>query len=119
LSAIGQGVLLLVIGMAILFAAMGLLILVMVILERIFRTRRLVPEEGEPNATETDSKLARDTGDEEVAAAIAVALAHLRSLELDRSGLGAALEEGRGSWWLKGQLQRRPLHSSSRRREQL
>lgn len=119
MSAIGQGVLLLVIGMTILFAAMGLLILAMVILERLFRTRRLVPEEREPDATEADSKLARDTEEEEVAAAIAVALAHLRSLEICRSGLGTALEVGRGSWWMKGQLQQRPIHSSSRRREQL
>jgi sodium pump decarboxylase gamma subunit len=117
LSAVGEGVILLVIGMAVLFAAMGLLILAMVVLERLFRTRRLVPEEREPDATEAVSRLARDTEDEEVAAAIAVALAHLRSLEICRSGLGTALEVGRGSWWVKGQLQQRPIHSSSPRRE--
>ena len=117
MSAVGEGVILLVIGMAVLFAAMGLLILAMVVLERLFRTRRLVPEEREPDATEAGSRLARDTEDEEVAAAIAVALAHLRSLEICRSGLGTALEVGRGSWWVKGQLQQRPIHSSSPRRE--
>jgi Na+-transporting methylmalonyl-CoA/oxaloacetate decarboxylase gamma subunit len=89
---------------------MALLILVMMILERLFRTRKLVPDESEPGETETVSRHARDTTDEEVAAAIALALAHLRLLDLSRSGLGTALETGRGAWWTVGQIRPRPVN---------
>ena len=102
------GITLLVVGMAVLFLAMGLLILVMIALDRLFRTRKLVPDEQEPTQTETVSRHARDTADEQVVAAIALALAHLRSLEISQSGLGTALEDGHGSWWTMGQAQQRP-----------
>jgi Na+-transporting methylmalonyl-CoA/oxaloacetate decarboxylase gamma subunit len=95
--------------MTLLFAAMGLLILAMFLLERLFRTRKLVPDEQELGERETVGRHERDTADEEVAAAIALALAHLRSLEISRSGLGTALEAGRGSWWALGHIQQRPL----------
>lgn len=108
MSPIAQGFVLLVVGMAILFAAMGLLILAMVILERLFRTRRLVPDKGEPEETEAVSQLARGTEDEEIVAAIAVALAQLRASEITRSGLGTALEAGRGSWWAARSQHQRP-----------
>ena len=104
------GVLMLIIGMAFLFLAMALLILVMVLLERIFRTRKLVPDQQEPGEIETVSRHARDTGDEEIVAAIALALTHLRSLELGRSGLGTTLEAGHGSWWTMGQVRQQPTN---------
>jgi sodium pump decarboxylase gamma subunit len=102
------GFTLLVVGMTVLFLAMGLLILVMIALDRLFRTRKLVPDEQEPTQTETVSRHARNTADEQVVAAIALALAHLRSLEISQSGLGTALEDGHGSWWTMGQAQQRP-----------
>ncbi|GAB4532697.1 MAG: hypothetical protein Kow0063_13630 [Anaerolineae bacterium] len=117
MSAIAQGAILLVVGMTFLFAAMGLLILAMVVLERLFRTRKLVPEEREPGETGAVSRHARDTAEEEVVAAIALALAHLRSLDISRSGLGTALEGGRGSWWTLGQIRQRPLDVMSPPRE--
>jgi len=107
LAPVVQGITLFVIGMALLFAAMGLLILVMVVLERVFRTRPLVTAKQEPEESETVSKLAPAIEDEQVVAAIAVALAQLRSLDLGRSGLGEALEGGRGSWWTAGQIRQR------------
>ena len=88
----------LVVGMAILFAAMALLILAMVLLERIFRTRKLIPEEQEPGEIELTSRRS-EIEDEEVVAAIAIALAQVRAAELGQSGLGMALEAGRGRWW--------------------
>jgi sodium pump decarboxylase gamma subunit len=105
-----QGIVLLVVGMAFLFAAMGVLILAMIILERLFRTRKLVPEEQEPGEREAVSRHERDMADEEAVAAIALALAHLRSLDISRSGLGTALEAGRGSWWTMGQIRQRPAN---------
>ncbi len=87
-------------GLSLTFAALGLLILAMILLERISRsgTRRLIPDERDLEETSVVSTLARDTEDEEIVAAIAVALAHLRSLDMGRSGLGEALEAGPGPW---------------------
>ena len=110
MSPIAQGIVLLVVGMAFLFVAMGVLILAMIILERLFRTRKLVPEEQEPGEREAVSRHERDMADEEVVAAIALALAHMRSLDISRSGLGTALEAGRGSWWTMGQIRQRPTN---------
>lgn len=110
MSAIVQGIVLFVVGMAFLFAAMGVLILAMIVLERLFRTRKLVPEQQEPGEKEAVSRHERDTADEEVVAAIALALAHLRSLDISRSGLGTALEAGHGAWWTMGQIRQRPVN---------
>ena len=95
---IWQGLSLSVLGMGLTFAALGLLILAMFLLERIFRTRRLIPEERSPEEPPPASTSARDMREEEVVAAIAIALAHLRSLDMSRSGLGESLEEGHGPW---------------------
>ncbi len=98
MDAIWQGLGLSVLGMGLTFAALGLLILARFLLERIFRTRRLIPEERSSEEMPAANSLARDTQEEEIAVAIAVALAHLRSLDLCRSGLGEALEAGPGRW---------------------
>jgi len=94
--------------MAFLFASMGVIILAMIVLDRLFRTRKLVPDEYELGEREAVSRHERDTADEEVVVAIALALAHLRSLDIARSGLGTALEAGHGSWWTMGQIRQRP-----------
>jgi Na+-transporting methylmalonyl-CoA/oxaloacetate decarboxylase gamma subunit len=107
LNIIMQGLSLSGMGLGLTFAALGLLILAMILLEYIFRTRRLVPDEREMEETPVVSTLARDMEEEEVAAAIAVALAHLRLLDLHRSGLGTALEAGHGAWWTMGRIRRR------------
>ncbi len=117
MNVIVQGVILLVVGMAILFAAMALLIVAMILLERLFRPRHLIPDEQEPEDTKTVSGLAGDRLDEEIVAAIAVALAHLRSPEIDRGGLGAALEAGHGRWWTMGRIQQRPARTIQGRRQ--
>ncbi len=101
MDAIWQGLNLSVLGMGLTFAALGLLIVAMVALERIFRTRRLIPEERSPEELPVANSLARDMREEETVVAIAVALAHLRSLDMCRSGLGEALEAGRGPWGIK------------------
>jgi len=100
-NAIGQGLGLSVLGIGLTFAALGLLILAMFMLERIFRTRRLIPEERSPEEVPVATSLARDMREEETVVAIAVALAHLRSLDMSRSGLGEALEAGPGPWGMK------------------
>ena len=104
-----QGLGLSVMGISLTFAALGLLILAMILLERAFRTRRLIPDERDAEEMPAVSTLARNTEDEEIVAAIAVALAHLRSLDIGRSGLGEALEAGHGPWGMIGQLRQRLL----------
>ncbi len=96
-----QGLGLSVLGMSLTFAALGLLILAMFMLERIFRTRRLIPDERSSEEMLVTSSLARDMREEETVVAIAIALAHLRSLDMSRSGLGEALEAGPGPWGMK------------------
>ena len=98
MNAIWQGLSLSALGMGLTFAALGLLILAVFMLERIFRTRQLIPEERSPEEMPVASSLARDMREEETVVAIAVALAHLRSLDMGRSGLGEALEAGPGPW---------------------
>jgi Na+-transporting methylmalonyl-CoA/oxaloacetate decarboxylase gamma subunit len=120
LNNILEGVSLSIAGISVTFAALGLLILAMIVLERAFRHRSpQVSDEKEPEETSPSgysaiaSTLERYTShgdagpedDEEVAAAIAVALAYLRSLETGQSELGTALEAGHGSWWMMGQIQ--------------
>ena len=100
-----QGLTLTVLGMGLTFAALGILILAMIVLERLFRTRRLIPNKPPSSEKPAAGTLARDTEDEEIAAAIVIALAHFRSLDICRSGLGSALEAGPGAWWNSGLVQ--------------
>jgi len=58
------------------------------------------------------SHLGRDSTEEEIAAAIIMALAYLHSYELCRSRLGEALEDGPGQWWTVGQVEGRSLHAA-------
>lgn len=114
-EAIWQGLKLSVMGISLTFAALGLLILAMWALERAFRVQQLVPEEREPAETPVVSTLERDTEEEEIVAAISVALAHLRSLDICRSGLGSTLEAERSAWWTGGRLHRQPGRSPNQR----
>ncbi len=52
-----------------------------------------------------------DTGEEEIAVAITLALAHLASQELRRGSLGESLETGPGPWWTAGQFQQHTLET--------
>jgi hypothetical protein len=52
-----------------------------------------------------------DTGEEEIAVAITLALAHLRSQQLCRGSLGESLETGPGPWWTTGQFQQHTLET--------
>ena len=105
MNPIMQGIILFVVGMAVLFAAMSLVILAIILLRRLFPPLQPVPVEQKPEAGETVEAPVRVSKDEEIVAAIAVALAHLRSLERGQASLGTALEAGRGPWWTEGRIQ--------------
>ena len=108
-NVIVQGLILSVVGMGLTFLALGILILVMVLLDRLFRDKTETRSgEAEPTEKAAVSSLVRDTADEEVVAAIAVALAQVRSLELCEVGLGSTLEQAPSRWWQTGRTQQSP-----------
>jgi Na+-transporting methylmalonyl-CoA/oxaloacetate decarboxylase gamma subunit len=89
------------IGLGLTFAALGLLILVMVLLERL--TRHQTVPWGSTQTQPAASPPARHPADEDVVAAIVIALAHVRSLDICQGSLGSTLEVGPGPWWRLGQ----------------
>lgn len=93
-------------GMSLTFAALGLLILAMFLLERLTRSKTRPSAAG---GVPKETPLERDTEAEEIAAAIGVALAHFRSLEICRGDLGVRLEAGHGAWWRAGRTHQSPL----------
>lgn len=106
-----QGLMIGVVGMAILFVVMGLLILAMTVLERLFRGQTVGPDITLPNERTTVNSLQRETKDEEIAAAIATALVYLRSIEICESGLGSTLEAEPSPWWSVGRAQQSPANA--------
>lgn len=96
---IWQGLQVSVLGMGLTFAALGLLILTMMVLERLFRVRE--------EADSAEVAAVSTAEEDEVAVAIAVALNHLQARDQDTSDLGAKLEAGRGAWWQKSQSHHR------------
>ena len=111
-NVIVQGLIISVIGIGLTFLALGILILVMILLDRLFSDKK----EGDSAETEPVEKTAvgppaRNTVDEEIVAAIAVALAQVRSLESREGGLGATLEEAPSGWWQTGRAQQSPANA--------
>ena len=93
-----QGLVISALGLGLTFAALGVFIVVILGLQRAFAPRPSQPAPAAPPPA-APSADARDTEGEEIAAAIVIALSHLRSQELCESGLGEALTAGRGPWW--------------------
>lgn len=113
---LGQGLAIMIMGLGITFTALALFIGIILLLEWLFPPKSEVEEIEEELAAEVRpviSQMERDTTDEEIAAAIFIALAHLYSYELCRSKLGDALTDGRGAWWVGGRLEQLPLGSIS------
>lgn len=110
-----QGLEISFLGMGLTFAALGILILTMILLERGFRPKQaavVAPSAAAP-AAEAD---AEGLQDEEVAAAIGVALAYFRHKQAKgRASLGETLTAGRGGWWAAGQSARAAQFKSTSR----
>ena len=102
MSNVTQGFAIMVMGLGITFAALGIFIAIMLILKRVFPVEVAPPKEAQEEERETVNTLARDTSEEEIAVAISVALAHLYS----HNDLGRSLEDGGGPWWIAGQFER-------------
>ena len=99
-STFWQGLWIAVVGMGLVFLALGILVLAMMALERLFRPRA-------KGAMATGAAEEPSTEEEEIAA-IAVALASLLTKKEARVGnrqLGSALGDGPGSWSVVGRGQ--------------
>ena len=95
-----QGLWITVVGMGLVFLALGILVLAMMALDRLFR-----PRAKEAMATEAAEE--PSTGEEEIVA-IAVALASLLTKKEAHVGdrqLGSALRDAPGSWGVVGRGQ--------------
>jgi sodium pump decarboxylase gamma subunit len=103
---IEQGLAVMVVGLSLTFGVLTILIGVIVALQRLFPVhKRSNTIEREAAERQMASPLDRDTGADEIAVAITVALAHLYSHELCRSNLGKSLEMGHGPWWAASRLE--------------
>jgi len=101
-----QGLQISAIGIGLTFFALAVLILIMILLDRLFRS-----DGGAPARETMGSRLEslgagvlreRDAQEEEVAVAIAVALAFLGLQVGERGSLGNTLAEDKGAWWNRG-----------------
>jgi sodium pump decarboxylase gamma subunit len=99
-SPIVQGLNVSIAGMIIIFIVMGLFILVMVILQKIFPPKAEVETSEEAVAEEQPIAVAQS--DDEVVAVIMAALNYARSTS--QSQLGSALQSGRGAWWVSNRM---------------
>ena len=111
MNGVMQGLSISVMGLALTFAALALFILCMVALQRLFRPKSPASADHTPHTAPVAGRPAQNMEDQQIAAAIAIALSRLRSLEICRSGLGDTLEAGRGRWWTQGQLLARTVHA--------
>jgi sodium pump decarboxylase gamma subunit len=93
-----QGLEVSVLGLFITFTALGVFILIMIVLQRLFP-----PAAEEPEAEDEGSAAieVNEAGEQEaVVAAITAALSYFRSRrQIGPSNLGSSLREGRGGWW--------------------
>ncbi len=102
MSEIMQGLSISVIGLLITFFALGVFILLMIVLQRLFPPKTDTVEEPAQPVVQIELAQASTELDEEgeVAAAIAAAVSYYQAA--GRSSLGSNLESGRGRWWGSG-----------------
>ena len=94
-----------VLGITVTFVAMGLLVLLMVLLQHYTAAPRGAAREAEAEAALPPIPSTQAAETEEIVAAVAVALVHLRALDAVQGGLGSGLMNGPGTWWAIGQIQ--------------
>lgn len=109
MSELTQGLIVTIFGLGLLFAALSLIVLLMMLLTRFFPAPKRSARAEPASATSLTT-----TAEEEIAAAIAVALTYWRSQDSGQNDLGSTLKAGRGPWWLRGQAQQ--FSSIARRR---
>jgi Na+-transporting methylmalonyl-CoA/oxaloacetate decarboxylase gamma subunit len=94
---IEQGLLISLLGLLLTFLALGMLILTIIVLQRLFSPAPVTsPTEG-PGSPGPRGE------EDELAAAIAAAVLLLRAKDRHSAALGGTLENGPGRWWQRGQ----------------
>lgn len=99
-----QGLEISILGLAVTFTALGLFILVMLVLQRVFRVKPESISEQQETTNEVTSEPSKIVAedDSELVAVITAAISHLRSKNL--SALGSSLENGKGNWWTANRM---------------
>ena len=102
-----QGLAISIIGISLTFAALGILILMMWLLVRLFPVKKENNRVSRPVQPVKSDASRRSVEEEQIAAAIAAALSYFRAQDLERSGLGETLETPPAPWWVMGQAKQR------------
>lgn len=97
MTIIEQGLLISLLGLLLTFLALGILILTIIVLQRLFSPAQVTSATEEPEGP----GLSGEEG--ELAAAIAAAILLLRAKDKHSAALGSTLENGPGRWWQRGQ----------------
>jgi sodium pump decarboxylase gamma subunit len=84
-------------GMSVLFIALGALALMIMLLDAIFRPKP--PKEAEVVEAEKEAPLAASRREFQLVAAVAVAVSHLLHKRRPQADLGRSLEQGPGRYW--------------------
>jgi hypothetical protein len=95
-----QGLSISIIGLFITFFALGVFILLMIVLQRIFPPKTEVEEEPEAEPViqiELEQASSKPEKETEMAAAISAAVSYFQAAS--QPSLGSNLEGGRGRWW--------------------
>jgi sodium pump decarboxylase gamma subunit len=101
-----QGLNVSVLGLLITFMSLGVFILIMVGLQKLFPGREEAAEEQETGMPVVEVETADTSEEGAVIAAIAAAVAYARAT--GRGQLGARLTQPRGSWWMARRMEARP-----------
>ena len=103
-----QGLTISISGIIITFLALGLFILVMVVLQKLFPAESETPAGSvAEKKTIIESSTANDE-EGEVVAAIAAAVAYFKQSFDQSVDLGNSLSEGRGTWWMVRRINANP-----------
>lgn len=106
MNELSQGLEVSLLGMIITFSALGVFVLIMVVLKRLFPYKNDGAAESEVAVSTEPVEIAVKTElvdeESEVAAAVGAALAYWMSRS--RSSLGDSLQEGRSGWWASHQV---------------
>ena len=103
MNPITEGLAISITGLLTTFLALGLFIVIMIVLQKLFPVRN---EEEAGSSTEDEDAdvviaVETESDEEEEVAAVVAAISYFKSRS--QSKLGSALETGRGRWWAQSQ----------------
>lgn len=109
MSDFSQGLSISVVGILITFFSLGVFILIMILLQRVFPPEKITEKEVEEDEPVVQIELDQNTGIGDqggaIVAAIMVAINYYQTV--NQPILGANLEAGRGRWWMTNRISAR------------